>query len=343
MIRSPLTIVVGAGASAEFNIPVSAGLKKEIADSLNLINKSNIREKNLLVLRNAIQKISNDENSYHNLNSEISTIVDALPLAISIDNLIDAHNSNELLKKIGKLSIVNSIIKLEGQSIIYKALDREKRNLNFDKFSETWINFMFQILTERVNLHNIEHIFDNICFVVFNYDRCIEYFFFHAIKSYYKLNDSQCIRILNKMKIVHVYGKTGPLLQENHEDGIGFGEINQLDEEKLINISNNISTFTESVSIENSKTAKNFVESAETIIFLGISYNDQNMEIIRPQKCKAKRIFGTACRMSNFDIASIKKTLKNWANFDFTDDQLIILNAECCHLYQQLSRTIFRL
>jgi hypothetical protein len=111
-------------------------------------------------------KTGEDVNSYLH---EARKICDAMPQAISIDNYIDAHSMNPNLVLCGKLGIARSIVEAERNSKLYTDIGSrfdQKRALN------TWYLPFFQILTESVLRTECDEIFDNVSFVIFNYDRC---------------------------------------------------------------------------------------------------------------------------------------------------------------------------
>ena len=64
-------------------------------------------------------------------------------------------------------------------------LSRPKRRLPGMKFrheelTSTWYLRFFQLLYEDVVKSQIEQLFDNVSFIVFNYDRCVEFFLVNA-------------------------------------------------------------------------------------------------------------------------------------------------------------------
>src|SRR2546430_729177 len=100
MFKSKTVFIVGAGASQEAGLPTGAQLKDIIAEKLNLTYKLGIDPTSpdtgdraiAWALVEHVRKIgNNDINPYL---FEAWKIRDAMPQAISIDNYIDAHNTN---------------------------------------------------------------------------------------------------------------------------------------------------------------------------------------------------------------------------------------------------------
>jgi hypothetical protein len=105
-----------------------------------------------------------------------------MPLSLSIDNFIDAHRENAALQLCGKLGISQAILEAETAS---KLNWDETKGESFDppRLSNTWYVRFFQLLTENIRKEDIAALFDNILFITFNYDRCIEPFPIHCITT----------------------------------------------------------------------------------------------------------------------------------------------------------------
>jgi hypothetical protein len=108
-------IVVGAGASKEFELPTGKELKSLIAktadiefeDGYRLITGNHEIVDTLKVLANSKNPSSNDINRYLHAAWQIR---DNMPLAPSIDNFIDTHRDNVDLVEFGKIAIAHSIL-----------------------------------------------------------------------------------------------------------------------------------------------------------------------------------------------------------------------------------------
>ena len=96
-----------------------------------------------------------------------------MPGSLSIDNLMDAHRTDEDISFIGKLAITKAILAAERKSKLYRKPG--EREFTFADIAGTWLMPFFQIASEGVK-ENAAQIFENVTFIVFNYDRCIERF-----------------------------------------------------------------------------------------------------------------------------------------------------------------------
>ncbi len=240
----------------------------------------------------------------------------ALPQAISIDNLLDAYRDDKMSEICGKLGIVSSILEAERSSKIYydpqhHYNSHDKQKIDFDQLSETWFAGFIKILTENVAKSEIDKIFDNVSILSFNYDRCIEHYLYEALQIYYGLDANKMASLMKPLKIFHPYGYVGKLpWQEStsHMLHVPFGSK----ENNVLELSKQIKTFNERVhEAEEIKEIRNTIQQAEIIVFLGFAFHRQNLELIKPTKaCKAKRVYATAYGISKSDCDVIRDELQ---------------------------------
>ena len=116
-------------------------------------------------------------------------IANNMPIAKSIDNFLHSHNENKIVKLCGKLAIVRSILQAERNSALY--VDHPSQSLDQLLVANSWFNRLAQVLFEEMTPRNLGSIFENVSFITFNYDRCIEIFLQHALRSYFDLTQEQ--------------------------------------------------------------------------------------------------------------------------------------------------------
>jgi hypothetical protein len=127
---------------------------------------------------------------------------EGLPFAISIDNFLDGHRNEPYIVFSGKLAIVKSILEAEGKCVVHDFLyDNEN-----DKIQKTWYPPFLRKITEGCDVNEFRERLNNIAFIIFNYDRCFEYYMIKALQIYYQIHKDNAEHIVNNMKIVHPYG-----------------------------------------------------------------------------------------------------------------------------------------
>jgi hypothetical protein len=229
----------------------------------------------------------------------------AMPQAISIDNFMDAHSENSALQLCGKLAIAQAILEAEANSKLMID-DRSQEQFDPKKLSNTWYENFFKLLGENVRVGDLGKIFENVSFVIFNYDRCVEHFLFHSLQNYYRIAPNHAYDLLESLKISHPYGCVGPLFVRGDGPNVTFGGRHR--SMNLVNIAGQIKTFTERVEDEAARDSlRTQVQEADTLVFLGFAFHPLNMELMTSDvKSECERIFGTAIGISQADLDVIQ-------------------------------------
>jgi hypothetical protein len=307
LIERRTTFVIGAGASYELGLPLGEGLKQDIRPLLNLsfddLGRFKGRDSDLY--RTLLVYQENKRNiTFQELVKKCWMLSHALPAAISIDNLLDAHRDDEHIAFIGKVAIAKAVIQAERSSTLY--WDQSKRD-DFDLSNATgsWLIPLFQKLTENIPKQDATRIFDNVSFVVFNYDRCLEFFLPRALSTYYGFNDQEAKQIASSARIYHPYGQVGAL-DHGHSQGIAsFGDTKA----NLAEVANRIRTFTEGLRYDSHRdTIRAEIESSENVVFLGFAFHPLNMRVLQvPSGNRIRRIFGTTIGLADAAVRRVRE------------------------------------
>lgn len=313
MFRSKTVFVLGAGSSNEIGLPVGEDLKELIAKQINIKFRDGIQQSsgNPKITAALRKHASTKDGGWANITPYLEKawkLQEALPLAISIDNLLDAYRGDEQAEVCGKLGIVESILHSERESQFYfKSTDMAK--LDSRRGMNTWFAGYVKLLTEGKPLPEIESLFSNISIINFNYDRCVEHYLYNALQSYYGIQEDTVKPILSTLKIYHPYGQVGklPWQLNNTRAAIPFGSENP----SLLEIAAQIKTFNERVHDDGTLTEmRDVFRSAQQIVFLGFAFHRQNLELLDPNApCEANKIFATAFNISRSDCNVIEEDL----------------------------------
>lgn len=309
MLTRKTVIVVGAGASHELGLPLGADLRQNIASLLDVTFRhgSNQQASDLAVvqcLRDIAQEGS--QRGIKDLLFKCWLIRDALPAAISIDNLLDAHRNDPDIALIGKLGIAQAILNAERDSKLYEALVTDRKSSLYS-LANTWLLPMFQLLTEGVVKEDAATIFDNVTFIVFNYDRCLEEFLTIALGAYYGFTNQESLDIAQTAKIIHPYGRVGDSGESSSLPTVGFGA----EQCNLRKVAAGIRTFSEGLRFDRDrKLIKNAIANADQIVFLGFAFHPLNMEILEvDQPSNISKVFGTTFGLSDAAVRSVKRII----------------------------------
>jgi len=299
-------IIVGAGASAEFNLPVGNQLKGIIARTSDIRFDTwgrDLTSGDYDIVRTLRSLSGGNINDYLHVAWQIR---DNMPLAPSIDNFLDTHSHNEKLVEFGKIAITNAIMKAEKHSLLF--IDwRNSDKFNFDSLTNTWLSKFFTILITHRNFESFIEALSNITFISFNYDRCIHQFFSHAAQSYFGLEKSDVLVVLKTLNIIYPYGNIGEFIW-NNPNHTNYGEV-QFDS-NLIQKSQNLRTFTEGTDLQTKNSIDTCLSSADAVLFMGFGFLDLNMKLLFENKIyPVPKILATAKGLSKNSISELSSEL----------------------------------
>jgi hypothetical protein len=288
MFNRKTVFIVGAGCSAEYGLPVGDGLKTQIAERLKAF--ATMRER-------AVPKQDVGLNDALNRSGHgtigawfevAANMAQGVQLTSSIDRYLNLRQDDARLVILGKLLIVRAILAAEAESTLAvpdgKMMDHG--DIATGAGGLHWLGQLFEQMQEGVsNRSQLSHVFENVSFVSFNYDRCIEHYFFNALRQLGSLTGAEASEAMKSLVIEHPYGRVGHLPWEDAPPGAikaKFGE--RFDDGEVLNrLAGGIKTFTERVEEgdELARTRK-LITDATQIAFLGFSFLDQNMDLLTP-------------------------------------------------------------
>lgn len=301
MFSKPTVFIVGAGGSKEVNLPVGDELKRIIATKLNLPDLNEATGSGDVAIRNALARRSKDEGDYKgrmtNYITSAQAIRSAMPQAISIDNYLHTHSADSYIVTAGKLGIAASILEAEQRSRIY-GMDNGKTFINFNDSADTWFNTFCKMLTENVRRDNLDTIFDNVTFVTFNYDRCIEHYVMLWLTNYMRLSREDGYALASRLKVYHPYGQVCRLPWQDEDHSVEFGA--NVEEYTVAYAASQIRTFTERVEDDAMLGAmRRVISEAELVVYMGFSFGQMNMDLLAIEQNGArKKVLATAMGIS---------------------------------------------
>ena len=300
MFKRRTLFVLGAGASAEVDLPLGTALAERIRKKMDIrfeIGNRPIGTGDMNLFAQVTEQLRHQVEEYQDA---AWLIRDGLAFAQSIDDFLDLHRTNEHLNLYGKAAIVKSVLEAEQGSRLYF---NELQSTIFDPASmvDTWLVKFMYMLGRGVPKENVREIFDNVSFIVFNYDRCVEFFLRNALRLLYRISDGEAQEIVDDLSIIHPYGVVGRA---------SFGATNA----NCLQLAAGIKTYTEqAAAAESVAQIQTEMQRAECIVFLGFAYHSQNMTILQPaEPMKYKPIYGTAFKMSDADVEVVSNRLGNF-------------------------------
>lgn len=332
------TIILGAGASKEFDLPTGIELQERIFSILEFGYSDYSRFQpadpeffNLIV--RYCSRLEIDESA---LTDAAARIRSGLPLAPSIDNFLDARRDDEYVIKLGKLAIAYCILKAESKSRLFQM--SKSNSIRPIKVTETWLAEMFKIICQGNTKESLSETLSNITFIIFNYDRCIEEALPRMISVYFGIDLRESYGIADQVTIIHPYGSLGDLDRIGIKDS-GFGAVERLEDLKIKQMSEKITLFTEKMQdFGELESISEALEHSALIIFLGFGFHRQNIEILGNSKAgwNAREIIGTRSGISDTDHKVVEEILMSKTNMNTAHNPKIDLrNMHCRDFFRE--------
>lgn len=321
--------VVGAGASAEFGLPVGAELKQTIS------NLCRTKSDDYYGLKSASPdfegilgwlSLSNANRSLKPTMDAAKLLHDALPAVPSIDNFVNIHRENPALVAVAKAAIAKSLGDAEANSSLAVNTLNSHNVLDLSKAANTWLHHLFSILCEASDFFDFLKRLETINFISFNYDRCIQQYIIWAARVTFDLSAGDLQQISNAIRITYVYGSLGDLVLSGKQV-YGFGE--KYDRYSIEKPASSIRTFTEGVR-EDSIREKidHILAAADVVVFLGFGFHRLNLGLFSGSgKYPAKRIIATSRGQSENDLQILSSEISD--KFEIPSGDIGFDASEC--------------
>jgi hypothetical protein len=313
MIDKKTVFILGAGASCPYGYPSGARLRELICFDGGFWQSYT----EYLRYNNSVQSTKEEKSGEVNRFRKI--FKDA-----NIKSIDVFMADNPKLAPIGKYIIAYEVFRAEQQSCFGEEAKRiqEDRAMTSDSKSRRdhirgtpdfqggdWYFYLYSRLIEGLVGKDALPDFSNgnLAFITFNYDRSLEHFIYESLSnSFTEVPETEVIKCLKKLKILHVYGRTAPLKWQDPEQGVDYKP--NIEESLLERAAANIKTIYEQKKNSELDEAIVLLVQADEIFFLGFGYAPENMEVLRlpgvipPGYC---RIYGTALELYDAEINRI--------------------------------------
>jgi len=214
MFTQPVVIVVGAGASFDtYGLPLGSTLATRIAEDTNFFFEHYSHRPTKgdadFFERTIWAKFSTDRDKLNLYTAASQRLSAAISSTVSIDDALHQLSEFPEAIEIGKMCIIRSILKAEGKSDL-KNQSESGRPLP-EAGKDGWIEQIFSMAITGFKLSEIERAFNKITFVNFNYDRCIEQYFYWSLQRI-GMSAAQSAETVRNLSIIRPYGGLGSLL-----------------------------------------------------------------------------------------------------------------------------------
>ena len=279
MIKENCVLILGAGASAPYNFPTAAALKRIICNSFDNVWESFVWDKTQTPFtqdyveeqKNIAKKFTNDFRKFE-------------------------HDSIDLF-----LDIFKEYADIGKKAIFLTILDSEKKSMMKGRIQDWYTELFRRMIGTSGNYFKLSE--NNLTIITFNYDRSIENYLYNIFMDFSNsLNIIEKIEELNKIKIYHVYGKLADLPWQGDDNPLDYGQ--KINMAQLNRGKDNIKTiFERKENAETINTIINSIQSAKKIYFLGFGFAQENVEML---SLKRNIKPGTILYVSDFEDRHVR-------------------------------------
>lgn len=322
MAAGMTAIVVGAGASKEFGLPVGSELQDNIATLTNTVMRT--RSRTFPIAGSAATKFhglfpqvvglhSVTSGEEQRLAQKAQRISDGVVHAASIDNFLHAHQLDKEIVAIGKLAIAKCILAAEeSSSLSYSGSGigfyEHPDNQHLIRPSNTWLGLLVKYLSAGKNFEQFCSALNSITFICFNYDRCIERYLFGAVPLLYPDSEYNEAELNDVINLIRPYGSLGTLISSDAYSAT-FGKVS--DDRLLLEAAANIRTFTEGMETDVQEKVRETFRLSDTAVFLGYGFIPVNDSFLfGHEPYDIPKVFGTVLGISEERSDYIADVLK---------------------------------
>lgn len=310
MLSQRTLLVLGAGASLDVGLPLGTGLAEAIADSSRV---SRDRHRPLVALDGKLQDALEANYTGQPLLDRLRAldrISASIHLARSIDNFIDQNEHDPLIEEMGKVQIARLISLAEASSSLFvNSHPSRLPDLGAEQLRNTWYDHFCSFLFSGLRRANVADAGHKLAVISFNYDRCFEFYMIEALSRTYALDYDDAREIVGEMRIIHPYGSIGDLPRAGSTKGtsVPYGNPAGIDPWTM---ASGIRTFTEAADAGVQQRVREAVSEAETIVFLGFSFQRQNMELMATGASgQIKRVYSTGVGIAPQVVPELRRRI----------------------------------
>jgi len=241
MIRTDTTLIIGAGANREIEMPDGPDLMAKIAAGYEFERlNSEVKSRDLMNLAALFEQIAGEIGlTYDELVAGASAIRDATLVSSSIDAILEQYGHDKAVLAAGKIAIVYYTLQAEAKSTLAEE-PRAEGELPL-RGTENWLFQLGQLIVKGVPRAKAEECFEKLSIVCFNYDRAIEHYLPYVVQRAFGMTlDESRELVAGRLRIVHPYGVAGRLpWQGDEENGARWGDE---DPDNIVRLSKRIFT-----------------------------------------------------------------------------------------------------
>jgi hypothetical protein len=280
MIRTDTTLIIGAGANREIEMPDGPELLAKIAAGFEFERlNSDVKSRDLVNFSHLFERVSDELGmTYDELVAGAQAIREATLVSTNIDAILEQYGHDPAVQAAGKLAIVYYTLQAESKSTLAPE-PRAPGELPL-RGTENWLFQLGQLIVKGVPRAKADECFEKLSIVCFNYDRAIEQYLPYVIQRAFGMTIEEAQELVAaRLRIVHPYGVAGRLPYQGDEDiGAAWGAI---DPENMVTLSRRIYTASQRAA---SRQFRSYLRAemsrGRRLGFLGFGFDPMNVAML---------------------------------------------------------------
>ncbi|WAT18571.1 hypothetical protein OZN62_03035 [Aurantiacibacter sp. MUD11] len=269
MIRTKTTVVVGAGAAVEIDLPDPRELLNRVAQGFDFQRLgTDLETEEMRDFDAFFKKVKGKREALHEAAIRIRA---GSRLSSSMHALLQQHGDDQHVLAVGKLAMAYYTLRAEAHSLV-ESEPRDPGDMPL-RGSENWLFQLARMVVDGVPRARAESCFDNLHIVNFNTDRAIQHYMPWALSSAFGMDVTEAQELCaEKLKVIQPFGRAGRLdWQPGSEEVADWGAQ---DSDKLFTLAECIRTAGEFLDDRAARaTLYNGLGKARRIVFLGFGFN----------------------------------------------------------------------
>ena len=212
MFRSKTTLVIGAGAGYELDIPDSADLLTKVAQGFDFSRLgSELQTRDMVILAKHFEKFARRVGATQDRLQEAGQAIRASArVSNSIDSILEQHSQDPLVQAAGKLAIVYYTLQAEARSPL-AVEPRDPGDLPL-RGNENWLFQLSRMIVADVPRNQIDKCFDNLTIISFTFDRALQHYLPYVVSMAFGMTLNEARQLVSaKLKIIQPFGNVGRL------------------------------------------------------------------------------------------------------------------------------------
>lgn len=324
MITQPTVVVLGAGASNDLGLPLGPQLQQQVVSLV-----SDQSDEFHSYFRSGVVRLFGGDQS--RANGVVRRAIDyarGLRHAASVDNFLDQVKSDVDFVAAAKMAVGWQIARAESQCTIAE-LHHDADILDAAVSAKYFLNEFLNLLVRGHQEDNIERSLENVTFVVFNYDRCLERILLAWFETRFP---GKALALYRSVKILHVYGCLGPYDKHAGSEFFRGKTSNAMLNPHLTmpEFSGRIKVFTEQEDSDVAEKISHAIHFSRAILFLGFGFEEQNLRFFRAPQSYTKKIFATTMGKGKPNEAAIEQNLRDTMT---VEGEVFTVSDKSIHLF----------